>query len=386
MKPSLYTLQVSHDGITFTDAKNWKTNAVITAINLDTIWNYIHRYRELGIQHYYRIKGTAGASNPIYSNIISKFSDDYVKTMTVINTGDDYAVGIAGARAFIAADKVRHLKKNTGGNAQYARFSGQKVGNKIYFNDIVNSNIYVYDIPTETITNTLNAVSIGNYWISYHQSSNSLYYVDVNLNLRKFDLSTNTSTLVGAKFGGNQTNAYFTFTMVGDVIYGHPNRYRNAFYSYNIVTDTLVTRTFTTYDTGTTSPQYVKPIYFEAGNYFIIPPMYCGKYAKYDVATQTLTEIGNSLSTGTYLYYGTISADGTKVLSPFGDGTGIEVYNTVDNSISKITTPIPSGNNGIQVLENGKYAVTNVLNTKGLIYDNGETLAIDVVNKNFNNV
>lgn len=378
MQPNNYILQESHDGITFIDSKNWLTDAPIQ-YGTAAAQQHIYRYRELGITYYFRVKGTNGSANPIYSNIISKLSTDYAKGQHSINTGNGYGVGINGLNAFYAKDKIRHGKKLTiQGN--FFWFSGQKVGNFIYYTNIVTltGDVYKYDIINETLSLAFNWNNNQYHrYLNYHPATNSFYSIGHNGQMSKYDLTTNTkSNLVNY----NVTNAYFHHLILGNKLYTTAQRFSNKFRIYDINTNTTSEVTIPTYNTSTSSDQYNV---LTNGTDIYLPAFDSGSFSKYEISTGTMT----TLTTGEpHLYVATFSADGSKIYAPYLDGTGVRVFDLATNTSSKINKVIHTGlqNVSISLLENGKYTIVTPTSQKGEVWDNGDTLTIDPMDLNTN--
>lgn len=269
MKPTLYTLQVSNDGITFTDATNFRTNAVITATNLDTIWNYIHRYRESNTAYYYRIKGTAGNATPIYSNVINKT----YKLLSNLRKGLNYSNGTVwimnntsgSVVEYRTGGKIRNVKKSAVVSPYIQSTPMGKYGDELIFHNIKNT--YTTDghgqiVAYNTLTEAIRVVAtIENTDLYPTGNKNSLttdglidgdylYFFDVTSVLRKINLAT------GAKQSFNSGRVAMDTTSVqnwsnifkvGDFIYFLPSRFENAanrmkWFLFNTTTNTFTTK------------------------------------------------------------------------------------------------------------------------------------------------
>jgi hypothetical protein len=375
MQPNNYILQESHDGITFIDSKDWLTNASIQ-YGTAAAQQHIYRYRELGITYYFRVKGTNGSANPIYSNIISKLSNDYAKSREMQNTGLGYAVGANGFNMWLAKDKIRHFIKQSTTNVQFAWWSGAKAGNFIYFPNAgsITGLVYKYDIINKTIVADFSFGEGYHRYLNYHQSTNSIYSIDYNGKLKKRDLTTNTtSTLVNY----STNDSYYHSLIVGNKLYATPGRFNNQLRIYDISTNTTVTKTIPVYNTTTSNNQYW---ILAHDNKIYLTPNNAGAMIEYNIATDTFATLATGLPG---LESGTVSANGSKIYLPYINGTGIHEFNLIDGTNSKITIAIP-GASKITLLENGKYAIHNESSNKGIVWDDSQTLTIDPMNPIYN--
>jgi hypothetical protein len=266
MKPSLYTLQVSNDGITFTDATNWKTNAVITATSLDTLWNYIHRYRESNTAYYYRIKGTAGSATPIYSNIINKT----YKLLSNYRKGVNYDNGTvwlmhntsSSITEYRTGGKIRNVKKNAVVSPYIASAPMGKYGNEVIFQTIKSTylsdghtQIIAYNTLTEAIrvVKTIESTDLypstgAKVDLSYKAfiEGNLLYYVNVSGVLRIINLDNGTMQSFDSgrvALDGTILDNFPSIYKKGNTIYYLPSRITNAanrlvFFMFNTTTQT----------------------------------------------------------------------------------------------------------------------------------------------------
>jgi hypothetical protein len=251
MKPTLYTLQISYDGITFTDATEFKTGVTVTATSLDTLWNYIHRYRKINTNTYYRVKG-GGDMTPIYSNIISLNPASQVMGVSVLgNDNVSYCPTLASNPSIVGYDETtasfRHFKKTSPHTAgSICHFYGLKVGDKIYYSPgggVSSSwaNIYVYDTVTETfsIKSYSSIASDGAISLAYHQTSNSIWFVTNTQNqmkLIKYDIATDAFS---QPLSYSSTGNYGHVVIKNDTLYVFHSRFDNRVFKYNLATNTL---------------------------------------------------------------------------------------------------------------------------------------------------
>jgi hypothetical protein len=376
MQPTNYILQESPDGINFIDSKDWLTNTPIE-YGTASAQQHIYKYRELGITYYFRVKGTSGNATPIYSNIISKFSTDYVKGYGEMNnTGLGYSVGAEGYNMWLAKDKIRHFIKQSNVNVQYAWLSSAKADNFIYFLNITSTSgqTYKYDILNKTISSDFTFGGQYHRFINYHQPTNSLYSIDYSGGLRKRNLTTNNTTLL---VNFNVYNSYFFHLIHNNKIYIIGGRFNNLLRIYDINTNTTITKTIPIYNATTTDDQYYPLIH---NNKMYLCNIRAGYMYEYDITNETFTQMASGLSP---MYLPTVSADGSKIYSPYINKTGIHQFDLVTYANSKISINNPGYK--INLLENGKYSIPNdSLSPKGIVWGDGQSLIIDPMNPIYN--
>jgi hypothetical protein len=271
MKPSLYILQESKDGITFVDATNWKTGAVISSTNLDTLYNYIHRYRESNTAYYYRIKGTAGSANPIYSNVITKT----YKLLSNYRKGLNYDNGTvwlmqntsSSITEYRTGGKIRNVKKNAILPAYIGSAPMGKYGDELIFESIKSTfetdghtQIIAYNTLTEAIRIVKNIEATDLYPSSGTKCNlayksfiegNLLYYVNMSGVLRITNLDN--GTMQSFITPRTATDGFILDSMpaiykINNFIYYIPARVTNTanqrlFYVFNTTTQTWETKT-----------------------------------------------------------------------------------------------------------------------------------------------
>jgi hypothetical protein len=270
MKPSLYILQESKDGITFVDATNWKTGAIISSTNLDTLYNYIHRYRESNTAYYYRVKGTLGSATPIYSNVINKtykLLSNYRKGLNY-NNGTVWIMNNTSGSVveYKTGGKIRNVKKSAVVSPYVSSEPMGKYGDELIFQNIKgtyltdgHSQIIAYNTLTEVtrvvknIENTDLYPSTGNKSDTAYKGfidGNLLYYVNKSGILRIINLDNgNMQSFDSGKVANDGTilDTIPAIYKVGNFIYYLPSRVLNIsnqlrFYVFNIATNTFSTK------------------------------------------------------------------------------------------------------------------------------------------------
>jgi hypothetical protein len=266
MKPTLYTLQESKDGINFIDAKHFRTNATLTATNIDTLYNYIHRHRESNTTYYYRVKGTLGSANPIYSNVITrtyKLLSNYRKGVNYNNGTvwlmDNTSRSITEYRT---GGKIRNVKKNAILPIYIASIPMGKYGDELIFENIKSTyttdghkQIIAYNTLTEAIrvVKTIEATDLypssGNKAdVSFNSfiEGNLLYYVNQPGILRIINLDNGTMQSFDSgrvALDGPILNNFSGLYKKGNTIYYLPSRVTNSsnrlvFFMFNTTTQT----------------------------------------------------------------------------------------------------------------------------------------------------
>lgn len=413
MKPSLYTLQYSFDGVIFTTLKDFKTNVDITFTSLDTATQYVYRYRMLGARYYFRIKGSAPGATPIYSNIITVDSDSdnvNVPALTGVN-GIGYGIRgrrIAGVttatneftRSYLykeGEERFRHcavhsLPLNSGLSTILGADSQIKSTNgKLYFgNDQASGAIKLrdsigeFDPATETFNVLYTGAPGSTYASTYHKPSNCMYYV-MSAGIWKYDLTTFVGTNVTPTGWTNFSTSMRAF-IEGDKIYfliqraGFNTNWEKSIHIFNITTGTLNSVLMpSSFQLGKT---IVGMIYNDFTKKVYIPSVNQTDVYHYDTVTGT-TGVTTSNSFG-WLDNHCLSPNGQNVI--FGGQAKYGYLNTTTNVITTFTAP---GFNEVacKLLENGKVLITNRSGANGvkpIIFDTGETLTIDPLHERNN--
>jgi hypothetical protein len=412
MKPSLYTLQHSFDGVIFTTLKDFKTNVDITFTSLDTATQYIYRYRMLGAKYYFRIKGSAPGATSIYSNIITIDSDSDNVDVPALTGVNKIGYGIRGRRIAGSAtptneftrsylykegdERFRHcavhsIPLNSGLSTILGADSQVKSTNgKLYFgNDQFSSVIKLrdsigeFDPTTETFNILYTGAPNSSYASCYHKATNTIYYVMIN-GIWKYNLSTFVGTNVTPLGWVNFSTAVRGF-IEGDKMYyivqkSNATNYEKSIHIFDIPSGTLNIVLMPT--SFVNNKTVVGMIYNDFTKKVYIPSVNQTDVYHYDTITGT-TGVTTSNSFG-WLDNHCLSPNGQNVI--FG---GQSKYGYLNTTTNVITTFPAVGFNEVacKLLENGKVLITNRSGANGvkpIIFDTGETLTIDPLHERNN--